>query len=314
MNKIFSNPIFNFLKKNIVVVCAVIVAAAVLAVAFFAGGSLDTNTTVPASASADTVAYSDNPATEASLETETTSSVSNNKESTAVTEPQTTVPASSVSNSEAVTSTSAATASSSKTATSSANVSSSTSSNKQKATSSSSAQSSAQSSTTAEKDKYLTDPVPSCKPEPVEPQEQEIVSNELTCTFSISCATILDNMDSLDSNKVELVPDDGWILKPQKVVFNEGESVYDLLVRICKDNNIHLESSWTPMYNSAYIEGINNLYEFDCGSLSGWMYSVNDWFPNYGCSRYELKQGDVVEWEYTCSLGYDIGGGYAVGE
>lgn len=43
------------------------------------------------------------------------------------------------------------------------------------------------------------------------------------------------------------------------------------------------------MYNSAYIEGINNLYEFDCGSLSGWMYKVNEWFPNYGCSRYVLK-------------------------
>ena len=28
--------------------------------------------------------------------------------------------------------------------------------------------------------------------------------------------------------------------------------------------------SKTPIYNSAYIEGIHNLYEFDCGSLSGW--------------------------------------------
>ncbi len=68
------------------------------------------------------------------------------------------------------------------------------------------------------------------------------------------------------------------------------------------------------MYNSAYIEGINNLYEFDCGSLSGWMYKVNEWFPNYGCSRYELKNGDDVVWCYTCDLGYDVGGGYATGE
>ena len=309
MNKIISNPIFNFLKKNIAIVCTVIVAVAVLAVAFFAGGSLDTNTSVPASASADTVAYSDNPTTSVALDSETTYSVSNSEESTAVTNAETTVPETSVSKAETEEIISAATASSSQKASSSSKV-SSTSSDKQKATS----VSSAQSTTTAEKDKYLTDPVPSGKPEPVEPQEQEIVSNELTCTFSISCATILDNMDSLNPDKVELVPDDGWILKPQKVTFNEGESVYDVLVRICKDNNIHLESSFTPMYNSAYIEGINNLYEFDCGSLSGWMYSVNDWFPNYGCSRYELKQGDVVEWEYTCSLGYDIGGGYSVGE
>ena len=59
------------------------------------------------------------------------------------------------------------------------------------------------------------------------------------------------------------------------------------------------------------IEGIANLYEFDCGELSGWMYKVNDWFPNYGCSRYELKDGDKVEWVYTCDLGKDVGGDYS---
>lgn len=70
----------------------------------------------------------------------------------------------------------------------------------------------------------------------------------------------------------------------------------------------------TPIYNSAYIEGIHNLYEFDCGELSGWMYSVDGWFPNYGCSRYQLKDGEVIKWVYTCDLGYDVGGGWAVGK
>lgn len=41
-----------------------------------------------------------------------------------------------------------------------------------------------------------------------------------------------------------------------------------------------MESNWTPAYNSAYIEGIGNLYEFDCGNLSGWMYSVNGVWPD----------------------------------
>lgn len=163
-------------------------------------------------------------------------------------------------------------------------------------------------------DKYKTDPVPSGKPKPVEPEEQETKDTNLYCTFTITCSTILDNMDALDPEKKELVPKDGIILKKQKVQFKEGESVYDVLVKVCKDNNIHMESSWTPMYNSAYIEGINNLYEFDCGSLSGWMYKVNEWFPNYGCSRYVLKNGDDVVWCYTCNLGYDVGGGYATGE
>ncbi|MCQ2514740.1 MAG: DUF4430 domain-containing protein [Ruminococcus sp.] len=164
-----------------------------------------------------------------------------------------------------------------------------------------------------EKDKYLTDPIPEGKPKPVEPQEQVISDDVLTCTFSISCATILNNMDDLDPDKVELVPDDGWIFKPAEVQFNEGESVYEILQRVCMDNKIKMEYSWTPIYNSVYIEGIHDLYEFDCGSLSGWMYSVNDWFPNYGCSRYEVQNNDVICWKYTCNLGNDIGGNYAVG-
>ena len=61
------------------------------------------------------------------------------------------------------------------------------------------------------------------------------------------------------------------------------------------------------MYSSVYVEGISNIYEFDCGELSGWMYKVNGWFPNYGCSRYQLKPGDRVEWVYTCDLGDDVG-------
>ncbi|MGB5823619.1 MAG: DUF4430 domain-containing protein, partial [Proteocatella sp.] len=151
-----------------------------------------------------------------------------------------------------------------------------------------------------EKDKYLTDPIPEGKPKPVEPQDAQINNRELTCTISIDCSTILDNMEDLDPEKVELIPEDGVILAAKKVTFKEGESVFDVLQRETRNNKIHMEFEDTPMYNSAYIEGIHNLYEFDCGNLSGWMYKVNGWFPNYGCSRYQLEDGDVVEWVYTC--------------
>lgn len=163
-------------------------------------------------------------------------------------------------------------------------------------------------------DKYNTDPVPAGKPQPVEPEDQEVdKSNTLQCTFSIECSTILNNLGILDPEKLEMVPSSGIILPKTTVTFYEGESVFDVLQRLCKEKGIHLESSWTPIYNSAYIEGIHNLYEFDCGDLSGWMYKVNGWYPNYGCSRYQLKDGDTVEWRYTCDMGNDIGGGYAVG-
>ena len=162
-------------------------------------------------------------------------------------------------------------------------------------------------------DKYKTDPVPSGKPKPVEPQEQETKDTNLYCTFTITCSTILNNMDDLDPEKIELVPKDGIIFKKQKIQFKEGESVFDVLKRVCMDNNIHMESSWTPMYNSAYIEGINNLYEFDCGELSGWMYSVNGSFPNYGFADYFPQDGDVVRVCFTLALGRDVGGGDSTG-
>ena len=158
-------------------------------------------------------------------------------------------------------------------------------------------------------DSYKTDPIPSGKPEPVEPQEQTTQDVTKYCTLSISCATILDNMDKLDEEKIELVPSDGWLLKPVKVKFQEGESVFDVLVRECKERKIHLSYRFTPIYNSDYIEGISNLYEFDCGGQSGWNYSVNGWFPNYGSSRYVIQDGDVIEWKYTCNLGLDTGAG-----
>ena len=159
-----------------------------------------------------------------------------------------------------------------------------------------------------EQDKYKTDPVPEGKPLPVEPEDQEVDQKKTyTCTFSIECSTILNNLSDLDPDKRELIPSNGVILAPAKVTFYEGESVFDVLQRVCKERGIHLESSWTPIYNSAYIEGIHNLYEFDCGELSGWMYRVNGWYPNYGCSRYQLVDGEKVEFRYTCDLGKDVG-------
>ena len=159
-----------------------------------------------------------------------------------------------------------------------------------------------------DQDKYKTDPIPEGKQEPVEPENVTVnKDNVYTCTFSIECSTILNNIENLNSEKLDVLPKDGIIFKKQKVRFYEGESVFDVLQRVCKENKIHLEASWTPMYNSAYVEGINNLYEFDCGELSGWMYRVNGWYPNYGCSRYALQDGDTVEWRYTCDLGRDVG-------
>lgn len=127
-----------------------------------------------------------------------------------------------------------------------------------------------------------------------------------TCYLSIECKTILSRMEDLTPGKEGLVPADGVILSRQSFTFQEGETVFDVLVRATKAYGIHLEYEYTPGFGSHYIEGINNLYEFDCGAGSGWMYYVNGVKPNYGVSKYTLKAGDVIEFKYTCDLGYDL--------
>ena len=131
---------------------------------------------------------------------------------------------------------------------------------------------------------------------------------KLKCTIEIRCDTILNNMDNLTSGKEGYVPSNGTILKTTTVEFTEGETVFDVLKRVCSSKGIHLEYSWSPIYSSQYIEGINHLYEFDCGNLSGWCYKVNGWAPNYGVSVYELKDGDSIKFLYSCEgAGADVG-------
>lgn len=137
------------------------------------------------------------------------------------------------------------------------------------------------------------------------PADKPIKKYDNTCTFVIECKTILNNKDKLKKGLEKYVPDDAVIFSGT-VGFYSGESVYDILRRICDENSIQMEASYTSMFSSYYVEGINNLYEFDCGQGSGWMYSVNGVFPNYGCSSYKPVNNDKIAFRYTCELGYDL--------
>ncbi len=126
-------------------------------------------------------------------------------------------------------------------------------------------------------------------------------------TLSVSVHTLLEKKEKMDLEKWELLPGDGWIFQPQQVEFHQGESVFNVLLREMKKNRIHMEFESTPMYDSSYIQGIGNIYEFDCGELSGWMYSVNDMAPSLGTSNFMLEDGEVVRLMYSCDLGRDLG-------
>ena len=116
-----------------------------------------------------------------------------------------------------------------------------------------------------------------------------------TVTLTIRCDSAVGKVSS------EHIPADGVVLEAAGFTFCEGDTVYDLLIAAARKYGIHVESN-----GMRYIEGISYLYEYDCGDLSGWMYRVNGEIPSVGCGEYRLRDGDCVEWLYTCELGNDL--------
>lgn len=121
-----------------------------------------------------------------------------------------------------------------------------------------------------------------------------------TVTLEIRCDTIAGKTDS------EYIPDDGVILKAAEFDIEAGDTVFDILTEAAQTYGIHIEYSGSSA-SAAYVSGINNIYEFDFGDLSGWVFHVNGKTSSVGCGEYVLSDGDEVEWLYSCELGHDLG-------
>ena len=125
--------------------------------------------------------------------------------------------------------------------------------------------------------------------------------NKHTCHFTIECSIILGQEELWRDGLEEVVPESG-VFFSDKVSYKKGQSVYDVLKKICEKNDILLDADYTPLYDTYYVRGIGNLYEFDCGSESGWKYSVNGVLPGVGSSLYEIKDGDEIVFFYDTKI------------
>ena len=110
--------------------------------------------------------------------------------------------------------------------------------------------------------------------------------------MSINCESILE----MSSDK-SFIPRDGVILPKTEMYISDGETAFDILIEASRKYSIHVENNGTE--KSAYIAGINYIYEFDFGNTSGWVFLVNGEHASVGSSSYILKDGDVVEWRYV---------------
>lgn len=93
------------------------------------------------------------------------------------------------------------------------------------------------------------------------------------------------------------------LINHASVTIDDGETVLAVLKRLTGQQGMLL--SYREIGASAYVKGINGLFEFDKGPQSGWLYRVNGVFSNQSCGVYHVKSGDVIDWLYTEDLGHD---------
>lgn len=125
---------------------------------------------------------------------------------------------------------------------------------------------------------------------PEETAQAEIIG---TVRLSIRCDTV--------AGKAGHIPTDGVILAETEFPLGMGDTVLDVLTRAAKANGLRMDVS-----GAGYVAGIQYLYEFDFGDLSGWMYQVNGETASVGCNQYVLQDGDEIVWQYTCNMGSDL--------
>ena len=108
----------------------------------------------------------------------------------------------------------------------------------------------------------------------------------------------------------------GTIIPATKVPYKKGEKITHVTKRLLDTHGIRM--SYTGTLESGFYLGAicdfelngtpyDSFGEFDAGVGSGWMITLNKKFIEYGASEFEVKNGDVIKWQYTCQLGKDIG-------
>jgi cytoskeletal protein RodZ len=87
------------------------------------------------------------------------------------------------------------------------------------------------------------------------------------------------------------------IVDASKVSFNDGETIFDILLQEANKHNIVVDSRGSGA--TAYVEGIDNYYEFDYGAKSGWVFKLNGVSLTKSIGMIKVKNGDRIECYYT---------------
>jgi hypothetical protein len=99
-------------------------------------------------------------------------------------------------------------------------------------------------------------------------------------------------------------PEIGIILKDTKLEISSGDSAFDALMKVGEEKALEIHKS--GFRRMVYVRGIADIYEFDYGPKSGWVYRINGEIKNIGSGAMIIEAGDRIEWLYTLDLGRDL--------
>lgn len=133
---------------------------------------------------------------------------------------------------------------------------------------------------------------------PEEYYKTESIETDKTVLMSVDCSDIFDNMEKLDPELKDYIPEYGLVLPDKEYPIKDDDTVYDLLIRAARENRVQTESK--GLFGKKEIEGINYIYTSSCGKGSRWTYTVNGNPCQPVCSDVKLNDGDVVKWTYLC--------------
>lgn len=101
-----------------------------------------------------------------------------------------------------------------------------------------------------------------------------------------------------DTVKISVVGYQGQAVIPStEISVSQGESLLDATLKLLKAKGI--QYSVRGSGSMAYVEGINNTYEFDHGPKSGWIAKKNGSRLTKSAGAEAIKAGDVIQWTYT---------------
>jgi hypothetical protein len=129
----------------------------------------------------------------------------------------------------------------------------------------------------------------------IAPTTSEPQVKSKSVTISVNCAIAAQN-------ELPGAPEDGWIITERTVLIDDGDTVFDILKKVCDEEKVLLMTRKAG--NAVFVSAIGGITAVN--AKSGWMFSVNDEFPMTSASAFKLDDQDVIKWQYTMDSGNDL--------